>query len=596
MNNDTTSNDFLAFLLKVHNIVIPFVRLEDKKTLALSCRAVKNIIAEYLLSPTFTVNVPRDLQHFDEFKASIIGRWIGLENEITPSDVVEAFAYRQNDVDKNTRINGLLEKSCNWSMLVQDVEWSAPSKIIVTGITQAQLEPNEFNYSYPFDRYLKHFRLCEKEFSPWNWCQIDVQKENMVTKSLELCVPYVFVSRQKTIQKIGKNVFSIFHGDGGEDDVCFPAWALENLDFEQNNEFRDALLALDAENFDLQPSGIVHDIIDPNLYTRYFPDVSVEASRQRLRDRLQIQIPFIQRYTTNMKYFKNTLKLADSYEPTIRDKFHWVPSDIHISASGKVKFLSDISGVADKNQKMMKLYFEQLFEALLPLYRTACPSVFVQGRPLDIQVVCKAQRYVLPHQVQYSGKWHTEGLTENVMLSSVYYLEQDDGLDGGSLLFFSEGAPDSCHEGYGFAEFSCKTGTAVAFPNFVPHRMRTLTNTSDLPCSRLFCNFFILNPEYKLPSTRNFQSDLDLEAAKARRAESREIMANPTRKSGITSIFYGNCGNIHYIDDATRVMYGGVEESDIVSRFGAGTGIELFGKEGPWRIQTNDFEYYVDSD
>ena len=35
----------------------------------------------------------------------------------------------------------------------------------------------------------------------------------------------------------------------------------------------------------------------------------------------------------------------------------------------------------------------------------------------------------------YSGHWHQEGLTENIVLAGIYYYEVNDGLIGGNLRF-----------------------------------------------------------------------------------------------------------------------------------------------------------------
>ncbi|CAF1670211.1 unnamed protein product, partial [Didymodactylos carnosus] len=44
--------------------------------------------------------------------------------------------------------------------------------------------------------------------------------------------------------------------------------------------------------------------------------------------------------------------------------------------------------------------------------------------------------------VTYSGRWHTEGCTENIQAVGVYYLYIDNELEGGALKFRPSVSPD----------------------------------------------------------------------------------------------------------------------------------------------------------
>ena len=52
-----------------------------------------------------------------------------------------------------------------------------------------------------------------------------------------------------------------------------------------------------------------------------------------------------------------------------------------------------------------------------------------------LQVGVKAQKYVLPPHSSYTGRWHTEGFTENIVAASVYYIDVSNETSGGNLSF-----------------------------------------------------------------------------------------------------------------------------------------------------------------
>lgn len=47
--------------------------------------------------------------------------------------------------------------------------------------------------------------------------------------------------------------------------------------------------------------------------------------------------------------------------------------------------------------------------------------------------------YEIPPGMTYSGKWHTEGHTENIVAAGVYYVEASPHLIGGNLIFRPRG-------------------------------------------------------------------------------------------------------------------------------------------------------------
>jgi hypothetical protein len=100
--------------------------------------------------------------------------------------------------------------------------------------------------------------------------------------------------------------------------------------------------------------------------------------------------------------------------------------------------------------------------------------------------------------MKYSGRWHTEGHTENIIAVGVYYLHIDDQLEGGTLKFRPKYASQDWYEGIetDHEVTSVQSGTAVVFSNSIPHRFRQIRNlTTDDGRRRTFLNFFIVDPE-----------------------------------------------------------------------------------------------------
>ena len=100
--------------------------------------------------------------------------------------------------------------------------------------------------------------------------------------------------------------------------------------------------------------------------------------------------------------------------------------------------------------------------------------------------------------MKYSGRWHTEGHTENIVAVGVYYLYIDEQLEGGALKFRPKCAPA---EGYNDGmqidhTVSCvQTGVAVVFANSIPHRFQQIRNlTQEDGRRRTFLNFFVVDP------------------------------------------------------------------------------------------------------
>jgi hypothetical protein len=323
-------------------------------------------------------------------------------------------------------------------------------------------------------------------------------------------------------------------------------------------EYLEHFLAIDNHIQDIQSSGVVHDIIDPNLFPRYFPDNSRAAILNRISDRIQFRkSDYLWNSNGEINFDRTFARGIGQLRIPIREHYHWVPSDIRIEASGKVRFLSPIQGLDDRFQLKTQEICQNIFSAMMPLF--AQSGLLQLGQTGDLQVIVKVQRYVLQPMTSYTGKWHVEGLTENIVFGGVYYLDQDLELEGGGLKFRNSGCPNN---DYHFSDditrldFEAKVAanTAIVFANTIPHRLITLKNTSVIHTqSRTFINFFVISPNKPLPSTAQYGNSMSIAEAKRRRQEHRDQMSIPDFKHGFAKIQWGNTGTLEYLDHATRV-------------------------------------------
>lgn len=58
-----------------------------------------------------------------------------------------------------------------------------------------------------------------------------------------------------------------------------------------------------------------------------------------------------------------------------------------------------------------------------------------EGEDTLLRVIVKAQSYRLLPGMKYSGRWHVEGQTENIVAVGVYYCHVGEELEGGNLKF-----------------------------------------------------------------------------------------------------------------------------------------------------------------
>jgi len=251
--------------------------------------------------------------------------------------------------------------------------------------------------------------------------------------------------------------------------------------------------------------------------------------------------------------FKDGVELRGSYQ--------WIPTDILVNANGKVKLMSPIHNLDPvlQNMDFYKLV-AHVFRKMVPLF--AKVNIINRDRDTNLQVVIKAQSYHIPSRQSYSGHWHVEGFTENIIAAGVYYLEIPDELWEGGLKFRPHSNPHPMYNIDTDIDVRVKQGSALVFSNTLPHRFKKIFNNTEREIRRTFINFFIVDPTKPLTSCgtlinvlgNNYISRLwpEKELAVAFRERVRQLLKQ--LKSGWGYIFYGNCGVSKYLSDREKDM------------------------------------------
>ncbi|CAF2729129.1 unnamed protein product, partial [Rotaria sp. Silwood2] len=99
--------------------------------------------------------------------------------------------------------------------------------------------------------------------------------------------------------------------------------------------------------------------------------------------------------------------------------------------------------------------------------------------------------------MKYSGRWHTEGHSENILGVGVYYMDVDKQLQGGVFKVHSKqatGWPDDDQE------INVHTGAAIVFENSIPHHFRQIQNLTKVNRRRTFMILFVVDPRHGIDS------------------------------------------------------------------------------------------------
>ena len=123
-------------------------------------------------------------------------------------------------------------------------------------------------------------------------------------------------------------------------------------------------------------------------------------------------------------------------ELSLRSKYTWIPTDVVINRDLKAKFLGPIHNLSMKNNYGLFKNIIKVFEAMLPGFQKLnLLNELVENSETKLQVVVKSQSYELKPGMKYSGKWHIEGKTENIVAGGVYYCNIDPGFQEDKLIY-----------------------------------------------------------------------------------------------------------------------------------------------------------------
>ena len=256
-----------------------------------------------------------------------------------------------------------------------------------------------------------------------------------------------------------------------------------------------------------------------------------------------------------------------------RQKYAWYPVDVIVKSDDSIQFLGPIHKLPIAENKILYECFSEVFKQMLPGFRKL--NITEEGKDCKVQVVFKAQKYVINPNVAYSGKWHVEGRTENIVAGGVYYCKIDEGFDQDVLVYRPKVGPTpsfaECCNTVMDAEIHVKEDTAIVFSNTLPHKFLKLENNTNEPLERLFVNFFIVDPSKPIEST-TFYWEIEKALKKLKKfpnviiefilsfivyrsnifedKEKRRLARQCLKeeKSGWGYICYGNAGEVAFID------------------------------------------------
>eukprot|EP01117_Protostelium_nocturnum_P008125 TRINITY_DN2899_c0_g1_i3.p1 TRINITY_DN2899_c0_g1~~TRINITY_DN2899_c0_g1_i3.p1 ORF type:complete len:479 (+),score=109.54 TRINITY_DN2899_c0_g1_i3:3833-5269(+) len=367
--------------------------------------------------------------------------------------------------------------------------------------------------------------------------------------------------------------FKCEYGDGGESTVIRNIWVNEKLKVSPRaiQSLKSGLRKLSVTRKDMQKNGVVEDIIDPCLCPFPVKGQSYKAWR-------------ISQMDVDCYYYKKDRNIWEEAKEderlNERMTYQWIPCKVSFESDGKARFASEIHNLPI-NKASLPFYcgLEQVLTSMAPMFKEQ--GVLEREGKRELQIVVKVQRYHLEPGMTYAGRWHTEGMTENISAVGVYYLEVEPGLTGGCLKFRNAQAPSPSYDIYADAQVDVKEGSAVVFSNSLPHRFRMITNDTDEKKTRAFINFFVVDPNKPLyPTTADIPSSalalkalvelgknstnqtiplpiykeildwipgLWSSASEAKRLRQRCRDAMNQVKSGWGWINYGNCGTINFV-------------------------------------------------
>eukprot|EP01113_Clastostelium_recurvatum_P012559 TRINITY_DN1651_c7_g1_i2.p1 TRINITY_DN1651_c7_g1~~TRINITY_DN1651_c7_g1_i2.p1 ORF type:complete len:380 (-),score=33.82 TRINITY_DN1651_c7_g1_i2:60-1199(-) len=357
------------------------------------------------------------------------------------------------------------------------------------------------------------------------------------------------------------------------------------------------------EKNDNQPNhSPVQDIIDPDLFPYIIPNAPSwdknkiedykhlidiekkgELRHRQVEGDLQQFMRDVRGGIDDEGEYREKIITRVSSAITTRNEYQWIPSDFLIDRSGHVSIVSPVHNLPRVSaNRALYAHIARVFEAMVPMFKKL--NLINSDKETKLQVIVKAQSYLLEPGMSYAGRWHTEGQTEHIVAAGVYYAHVDSLLEGGALKFRPMNGPQPYYEIQTDHEVHVKQGAAIVFSNTIPHRFRKIANNSSQPGRRTFLNFFVVDPArpiipkwdvhlhadklvvlLTLLVRRLLDKHLPLEIAEhiatmippngwnslqdARNYRARVRQSMTTNKSGWGWINWGNCGTVAYVPD-----------------------------------------------
>ena len=384
--------------------------------------------------------------------------------------------------------------------------------------------------------------------------------------------------------KLGVEDDYIRYGDGGITAVEWPVHVCDQVlsNFARRKLVR-SLSSLGEQTQDFHEHEPIQDLIDPNLFPYMLPDPGpaqphIVCPKGMDNSWLYTDDPAKSESDADMdaedgksesedegKVRKN--RPEDLCEASqLRAKYRWRSTLFRVNGDRtKVAIVGSLHGVPDSNRSL-RTSLSQLFARLLP----GLAELGLKGP--EYHVVVKSQTYHLPARTGYSGKWHIEGLNDDIEAVATYYCEVDDRLQGGALKFRNIQVPNPEYQQHiddKNVQFDLEVPTlenrSVVFRNTLPHRLRRLDNatTHHEDLRRTMVSFFVKSRR-SLPPLPSSPTLRTLEEAKRFRARIRQALSE--EKSGWGYISFGNVGDqifIPSLQDATVGIRKEVDACDL---------------------------------
>ena len=178
----------------------------------------------------------------------------------------------------------------------------------------------------------------------------------------------------------------------------------------------------------------VLDIIDPDLNPNYLSPTDMQALVDENRKKYLEERDYdeVEEEEEQENISKGVLsKFPEAL--SLRSQYKWIPTEFLITKDLHVKLLGPIHNLPTTGNSELYANIVKVFEAMLPGFQKL--NLLKENEDTILQVVVKAQRYEIKPGMKYSGKWHIEGKTENIVAAGVYYCNIDNGFQEDKLLY-----------------------------------------------------------------------------------------------------------------------------------------------------------------